>query len=141
MQTYDSWAMKGPSAYCGGLWLATLSVAVDMAVENGEDIMAKEWSAALEKARAAYQEKLWNVEKKFFKFDATERGKYFNSDGLTFSTNNSKIMLLSVRSFLGVFFPYLLWCNGNRKGASATVEISQTFRNDSPPTSCVSFFK
>ena len=132
MQTYDSWAMKGPSAYCGGLWLATLSVAVDMAVENGEDIMAKEWSAALEKARAAYQEKLWNVEKKFFKFDATERGKYFNSDGLTFS----KVSEVSWK-----FFPYLLWCNGNRKGASATVEISQTFRNDSPPTSCVSFFK
>ena len=111
MQTYDSWAMKGPSAYCGGLWLATLSVAVDMAVENGEDIKAKEWSTALEKARAAYQEKLWNVEKKFFKFDATERGKYFNSDGLTFSTNNSKIMLLSVRSFLGVFsiFAMVQW--------------------------------
>ena len=111
LQTYDSWAMKGPSAYCGGLWLATLSVAVDLAVENGEEIKAKEWSAALDKARVAYQEKLWNDEKKFFKFDATERGKYFNSDGLTFSTNNSKIMLLSVRSFLGVFsiFAMVQW--------------------------------
>ena len=90
LQTYDSWAMKGPSAYCGGLWLATLSVAVDLAVENGEDIMAKEWSAALEKARAAYQGKLWNDEKKFFKFDLTERGKYSNSDELNLSTDKSK---------------------------------------------------
>ena len=86
LQTYDSWAMKGPSAYCGGLWLATLSVAVDMASENGEEIKAKEWSAALDKARLAYQEKLWNDEKKFFKFDATERGKYFNSDDLILQT-------------------------------------------------------
>ena len=78
LQTYDSWAMKGPSAYCGGLWLATLSVAVEMANENGEENMAKEWSDALAKAREAYQEKLWNDEKKFFKFDATERGKSYS---------------------------------------------------------------
>ena len=67
--------MKGPSAYCGGLWLAALSVAVEMATENGEEDKAKEWNEALEKARAAYHEKLWNEEDKFFKFDVTEKGK------------------------------------------------------------------
>ena len=67
--------MKGPSAYCGGLWLAALSVAVEMATENGEDNKAKEWSEALEKARAAYHEKLWSEENQFFKFDVTEKGK------------------------------------------------------------------
>ena len=24
-QTFDSWVMSGPSAYCGGLWLAALA--------------------------------------------------------------------------------------------------------------------
>ena len=24
-QTFDSWVMEGPSAYCGGLWLAALA--------------------------------------------------------------------------------------------------------------------
>ena len=95
LQTYDSWAMKGPSAYCGGLWLATLSVAVEMANENGEENKAKEWSDALAKAREAYQEKLWNDEKKFFKFDATERGKsYYYADRLVTTPNQCKSFIL-----------------------------------------------
>ena len=78
--------MKGPSAYCGGLWLATLSVAVEMAADRGEENQAKEWSDALEKATAAFQEKLWNDEKKYFKFDITERGKFLISDKLELQT-------------------------------------------------------
>ena len=30
-QTYDVWTAKGVSAYCGGLWLAALSAAIEMA--------------------------------------------------------------------------------------------------------------
>ncbi len=30
-QTYDAWSVRGPSAYCGGLWMAALSATSQMA--------------------------------------------------------------------------------------------------------------
>ena len=35
-QTFDSWVMSGPSAYCGGLWLAALASMADMADLAGQ---------------------------------------------------------------------------------------------------------
>ncbi|XP_022092743.1 non-lysosomal glucosylceramidase-like [Acanthaster planci] len=67
-QTYDSWAMTGASAYCGGLWLAALRCMVEMAhILGHEDTDASEYSALLDKGRKSYEDKLWN-------------GKYYNYD-------------------------------------------------------------
>jgi non-lysosomal glucosylceramidase len=67
-QTYDTWPMKGPSAYGGSLWLAALEAAIEMGklVEDEEQIaLYAEW---LEAGKASFEEKLWN-------------GRYYNYDG------------------------------------------------------------
>lgn len=70
-QTFDSWVMDGPSAYCGGLWLASLHCMTVMA--NALDLPEEciKYSDILEKGRKSFDEKLWNG--KFYKFD-TSRG-------------------------------------------------------------------
>ena len=35
-QTYDSWVVRGVSAYCGGLWLAAVRASEEMARTLGE---------------------------------------------------------------------------------------------------------
>lgn len=59
-QTYDSWIMHGPSAYCSSLWVAALASMVEMAVELGDTAEQKKFSEALTKAKTALHEKLWN---------------------------------------------------------------------------------
>ncbi|KAK3872278.1 hypothetical protein Pcinc_022635 [Petrolisthes cinctipes] len=66
-QTYDSWVMHGPSAYCASLWVAALAVMVEMAVELSDAPEEKKFTEALTKAKVALQEKLWNG--KYYKFD------------------------------------------------------------------------
>ena len=63
--------MTGPSAYCGGLWLAALASMADMA-----DMAEQEdhgWRELLATAQQAFTSRLWNG--KFFSFDlGVERG-------------------------------------------------------------------
>lgn len=59
-QTYDTWSVKGASAYTGGLWLACLAAAVEMAKKFGEDETAERFGQWLEKGKKAYERKLWN---------------------------------------------------------------------------------
>ena len=66
-QTYDTWSVKGASAYTGGLWLACLAAAVEMAEKLGEDEIAERFSQWLENGKKAYERKLWN-------------GRYYNYD-------------------------------------------------------------
>ena len=70
-QTFDSWVMSGPSAYCGGLWLAALACMVDLAArqEDGTD-----WADRLERARSAFTAKLWSPSLGCYRFDSSERG-------------------------------------------------------------------
>lgn len=68
-QTFDSWVMTGPSAYCGGLWLAALACMADMC-DMAE--LASDWRSRLAVAEKAYVNKLWNG--KFFNFDKSVRG-------------------------------------------------------------------
>jgi len=67
-QTYDVWTVSGPSAYTGGLWLASLSAATAIAEALGESSRAEKWRALNEKGKAAYEKLLWN-------------GRYYNYDG------------------------------------------------------------
>lgn len=66
-QTYDAWVMEGPSAYCGGLWVAAVSAVRYMAqiLKHEED--EKEFSILLDQARKSYEEKLWNGS--YYRFD------------------------------------------------------------------------
>ncbi|KAJ4830580.1 hypothetical protein Tsubulata_029831 [Turnera subulata] len=65
-QTYDAWSVTGVSAYCGGLWVASLQAASAIAHEIGDKASANYFWAKFEKAKAVYST-LWN-------------GSYFNYD-------------------------------------------------------------
>ncbi|XP_026733304.1 non-lysosomal glucosylceramidase [Trichoplusia ni] len=66
-QTYDAWVMSGPSAYCGGMWVASLSAVTAMARILGREEEEREFSKLLEQARHSFEEKLWNGS--YYKFD------------------------------------------------------------------------
>jgi non-lysosomal glucosylceramidase len=66
-QTYDTWPMKGPSAYGGSLWLASLRAAIAFAMEVGDRGQADRWQADFERAVATFGRKLWNGQS--FDFD------------------------------------------------------------------------
>lgn len=75
-QTYDVWTVTGVSAYCGGLWVAALQAASAMARELGDDSSADYLWFKFEKAKSAYDKKLWN-------------GSYFNYDSSSAKTSTS----------------------------------------------------
>jgi non-lysosomal glucosylceramidase len=66
-QTFDNWLMKGTSAYCGILRLASLQAGVQIAEILGKKEQAKKWRLGLKTAKDALNCKLWN-------------GRYFNFD-------------------------------------------------------------
>uniref|UniRef100_A0A665US71 Non-lysosomal glucosylceramidase n=1 Tax=Echeneis naucrates TaxID=173247 RepID=A0A665US71_ECHNA len=70
-QTYDGWTVTGPSAYCGGLWLASLCVMCKMArlVENEEKY--KYYRDLLDRGSAAFDQLLWNG--KYYNYDSSGR--------------------------------------------------------------------
>ena len=71
-QTYDTWTMDGPSAHCGGLWLACLAAVQAMAEAMGRHADAADYRQHLERAQEAFESRLWNGE--YYNFDAS-RGK------------------------------------------------------------------
>uniref|UniRef100_A0A672FW39 Non-lysosomal glucosylceramidase n=1 Tax=Salarias fasciatus TaxID=181472 RepID=A0A672FW39_SALFA len=75
-QTYDGWTVTGPSAYCGGLWLASLCVMCKMAklVNSEEDY--QHYRDILDRGSAAFDKLLWN-------------GKYYNYDSSGRNLSNS----------------------------------------------------
>lgn len=58
-QTIDNIPMSGPSAYCGGLWLAALASMAAMADAMDDSSRAEECRERLGRAAAAYQDRLW----------------------------------------------------------------------------------
>lgn len=66
-QTYDSWTVRGVSAYCGGLWLAALRAAEETARTLGEPGVAVNYHELFLKGQNSFVSKLWN-------------GEYFNYD-------------------------------------------------------------
>jgi non-lysosomal glucosylceramidase len=97
-QTYDIWSVNGPSAYTGGLWVASLAASLKLAEiaeeaamiskdaskseEVGMSAAASDGLIALaaavkatyapmfEKAKVAYEEKLWNGQ--YFNYDSSD---------------------------------------------------------------------
>lgn len=66
-QTYDSWVVRGVSAYCGGLWLAAVRATEQMAHTIGDEKTASEYHQLFLKAQKSYIDKLWNG--KYFRYD------------------------------------------------------------------------
>jgi non-lysosomal glucosylceramidase len=66
-QTYDSWVVRGVSAYCGGLWLAALRASEETGRALGELRAADEYHNLFRKAQKTYIDKLWNGE--YFRYD------------------------------------------------------------------------
>jgi non-lysosomal glucosylceramidase len=58
-QTYDTWPMRGPSAYGGSLWLAALAAAEAMATLLGDTDAARRWEGWFERAQVAFDVRLW----------------------------------------------------------------------------------
>merc|ERR1739838_442311 len=82
-QTFDGWPVTGPSAYCGGLWLAALRSMVEAAKVLKINVHVKEFTDMLESAKEAYQKHLWN-------------GRYFNYDCSTNEQHRTSVMAISV---------------------------------------------
>jgi non-lysosomal glucosylceramidase len=66
-QTYDSWVVRGVSAYCGGLWLAALRASEEIGHTLGENDAASQYHELFLKAQKTYVSKLWNGE--YFRYD------------------------------------------------------------------------
>lgn len=66
-QTYDTWVVRGASAYSGGLWLAALRAAEEIAKQLGDSAAATQYHDLFAKSDASYIKKLWNGE--YFRYD------------------------------------------------------------------------
>jgi non-lysosomal glucosylceramidase len=66
-QTYDSWVVRGVSAYSGGLWLAALRASEETAKALGEAGAASQYHALFLRAQKTYIDRLWNGE--YFRYD------------------------------------------------------------------------
>ncbi len=58
-QTYDTWPMRGPSAYGGSLWLAATAAAEAMARRLGDEVAERRWAGWFERAQVAFDRRLW----------------------------------------------------------------------------------
>ncbi|XP_026315900.1 non-lysosomal glucosylceramidase isoform X2 [Hyposmocoma kahamanoa] len=72
-QTFDAWVMTGPSAYCGGLWLAALSGVRNMARLLGLEDEEREFAKILDHGRHSFEEKLWTGN--YYSFDVKPSNK------------------------------------------------------------------
>lgn len=68
-QTYDTWTVKGPSAYSGGLWLAALAAAAEIARLLDDPDAARAYCDQFERAQQAYESLLWTGE--YYAYDAS----------------------------------------------------------------------
>ncbi|HYL85682.1 MAG TPA: non-lysosomal glucosylceramidase [Candidatus Angelobacter sp.] len=66
-QTYDTWVVRGESAYSGSLWLAALRSAEEIAKQLGDSAAATQYRELFARSQASYIKKLWNGE--YFRYD------------------------------------------------------------------------
>jgi non-lysosomal glucosylceramidase len=66
-QTYDEWVVRGESAYSGGLFLAALRSAEEIAKQLGDSANSSQYHELFAKSQASYIKKLWNGE--YFRYD------------------------------------------------------------------------
>ncbi len=76
--SYDNFPMFGPASYIASQWLSALAHAKAAAEDLGEADDAKRYGEAFEKARARFEEKLWNG--KYFSLFNDEGGDHGGHD-------------------------------------------------------------
>lgn len=59
-QTFDNIPMLGASSYCGGLWIAALLAASELAKEADQHDLSNRWNRMANQAKQAYNDKLFN---------------------------------------------------------------------------------
>ena len=80
-QTYDSWIVKGVSAYSGGLWLGALRAGEETARLLNDAPAAAEYHAIFLKGQKTYIDTLWNGQ--YFRYDTeSENDKLIQADQL-----------------------------------------------------------
>ncbi|XP_072378819.1 non-lysosomal glucosylceramidase [Diabrotica undecimpunctata] len=130
-QTYDSWTMSGVSAYCGGLWLCALKGMSVMATQLGKEKDALSFQSILNKAKPAFEKKLWNG--KYYNFDCSESQSksvmadqlcghwYLGCSGLktydVFPEDNVKTALKTIYKN-----NVQLFCDGNMGAVNGTID-------------------
>ena len=72
-QTYDTWLVRGDSAYSGSLWLASLRAAEEIAKKLSDEKTATHYHDWFAKGRKSYIDKLWNG--KYFRYDTQSEYK------------------------------------------------------------------
>ena len=72
-QTYDTWVVRGESAYCGGLWLAALRAAEEMGKVLGDTQSVAKYHELFTRGQASYIKHLWNGE--YFLYDTESEYK------------------------------------------------------------------
>jgi len=75
-QTYDTWSATGVSAYCGGLWVATLKVARAIAHHLSDVEAFEDYDQKYQVARKVYRDKLWNGS--YYNYDNSD-SEHYNS--------------------------------------------------------------
>ncbi|XP_045483135.1 non-lysosomal glucosylceramidase [Harmonia axyridis] len=132
-QTYDTWTMTGPSAYCGGLWLASLFAMVKMAERLGKEEDSKTFRDLLEKGKNSFDNKLWNGI--YYNFDCSEDEKksimadqlcghwYLRSSGFNYEVFPEE----NVRSSLKTIYANNVqsFCNGNMGAVNGFIHGDQ----------------
>jgi non-lysosomal glucosylceramidase len=68
-QTYDTWPMRGPSAYGGSLWLAALRAGIAMGERIGDQETVAWLRTTLELAQPAFDARLWSGDG--YRYDAS----------------------------------------------------------------------
>jgi non-lysosomal glucosylceramidase len=66
-QTYDTWVVKGVSAYSGSLWLAALRAGEEIGRTLGDPAAVTQYHDMFSKAQHSYIQSLWNGE--YFRYD------------------------------------------------------------------------
>ncbi len=69
-QTFDTWAMRGPSAYSGALWLAALRAATEIGTIARDTSTVERLRRLEAHARAAFEAKLWTGS--HYRFDTSD---------------------------------------------------------------------
>ena len=72
-QTYDSWIVKGVSAYSGGLWLSALRAGEETARLLNDQPAAAEYHTLFLKAQKTYVDTLWTGQ--YFRYDTEPENK------------------------------------------------------------------
>jgi uncharacterized protein (DUF608 family) len=80
--------MSGPSAYCGGLFLASLQVMKEVSGIMNDNESVVKYESILEKGKQSFQDKLWNGQ--YYLFDLSGTKTIMRYEKYTFGKNISK---------------------------------------------------